>query len=185
MDCLVLNAAWEPVARVELRRAVRLWLKQKAEVIESYEDRRIGVNEWKVPSVVRLVKAIRRNPRQVKFSRENVYARDGGCCQYCSRKVRRDDFTYDHVIPRSQGGQTSWTNVAVSCPPCNQRKGGRTPEQAGMKLRSVPRKPKAHELPERLLYRIEWRPGMPDTWRAYMRDTTYWKGEMQSDEKAA
>jgi hypothetical protein len=83
------------------------------------------------------------------------------------------------VVPRAQGGKTTWENVVICCVPCNQRKGGRTPSQAGMRLRSTPVKPKS--LPARLRIVIGWQKGMPTSWRAWMRDFSYWNGELESD----
>ena len=86
----------------------------------------------------------RRTKKGVKFSRENVYTRDHGMCQYCSRKIPRTEATYDHVTPRRLGGLTRWENIVIACIECNRDKGGRTPEQAGMKLRQKPVKPKSN-----------------------------------------
>ena len=115
--------------------------------------------------------------RAIKFSRHNVWARDGGRCQYCGARVHRDEFTYDHVVPRARGGKTEWANVVVSCVPCNQKKGGRTPEQAGMALRSMPVRPK--KLPDAGGLGIPWREGMPESWRAWLRDTVYWTATLE------
>lgn len=180
MDTLVLNVAWQPVARISWERAFILWFEKKVEIVEEYEDRKIrsATSEWAMPSIVRFVKTIKRNRKGVKFSRENVFARDGGKCVYCMTKVERSDFTYDHVIPRSQGGQTTWQNVAVACTPCNQKKGGRTPEQARMPMPKTLYKPRADQLSEALLMHVSWRPGMPESWKAFMRDTLYWKDSL-------
>jgi 5-methylcytosine-specific restriction endonuclease McrA len=77
----------------------------------------------------------------MKFSRQNLYFRDRGKCQYCGTSFESKDLTYDHVIPRSKGGQTEWTNIVTSCLPCNLKKGGRTPEEAGMCLVRRPKVP--------------------------------------------
>src|SRR5262245_7675318 len=145
MDTLVLNAGYEPVARVGWQRAVTLLFLGKVEVVEEYEDKEVHSVTFalRMPSVVRFLRAIRGAKKLgLKFSRENVYLRDHGRCQYCQRKVPRHEATYDHVLPRSQGGHTSWENVVIACLPCNQKKGGRTPEQARMILRVAPAKPK-------------------------------------------
>jgi hypothetical protein len=83
-----------------------------------------------------------------------------------------DDFTYDHVTPRVQGGQTRWENVVISCIPCNQKKGGRRPEQAKMKLLSVPVKPKNQ--PGGMSFTFRYKDGMPEAWRKWIRDQAYW-----------
>jgi 5-methylcytosine-specific restriction endonuclease McrA len=77
----------------------------------------------------------------VTFSRRNVAKRDHSTCQYCGAQPGADDLTIDHVVPRSQGGQSSWTNCVAACLDCNARKADRTPEQAGMRLRKVPSRP--------------------------------------------
>jgi 5-methylcytosine-specific restriction endonuclease McrA len=90
-----------------------------------------------------LLQAYDHLPRaRVRFSRLNIYARDRNTCQYCSRRPQRAELNLDHVIPRSRGGMTSWENVVCSCVPCNLRKGGRTPEEAHMKLHRLPARPR-------------------------------------------
>src|SRR5512141_1379614 len=173
MDTLVLSHAYVPVARVGWKRAVTLLFEGKVEVIEEYEDRTVRsvTLEFKVPSIIRFLRKIRDRKRAVKFSRENVYARDHGCCQYCGNRVLRPEATYDHVIPRSQGGHTRWENVVICCTPCNQRKGGRTPAQAGMQLRSVPVKPKS--LPETLRLTFLFDRNAPPSWHQFAQSYAY------------
>ena len=179
METLVLNPGYEPVARVPWQRAVTLLFLGKVEVVEEYDDREIRsvTFVFKMPSVVRLLRALRGARKAIKFSRENVYARDGGRCQYCGAGVRRDEITYDHVVPRALGGKTTWENIVTACIGCNQRKGGRTPEQAGMKLRSSPVKPK--RLPETFRVTFTFRKGMPESWRSFLRSHSYWNGELE------
>lgn len=180
-ETLVLSQSYEPVARVSWQRAVTLIWEGKVEVVEEYEDwtvRSVTI-ELKVPSVIRFLKRVIGKKRSVKFSRENVYARDSGRCQYCANKVSRPEATYDHVLPRSQGGGTRWENIVIACVPCNQRKGGRTPEQARMTLLSVPVKPK--KLPDSLKLTFTWQKGMPESWRSWLRSVSYWNGELASD----
>jgi 5-methylcytosine-specific restriction endonuclease McrA len=149
------------------------------EVVEEYDDKEIRAVTFtiKMPSVVRFLRAIRGKKKAVKFSRQNVYARDGGRCQYCASKVARFEATYDHVVPRSKGGKTTWENIVIACVPCNQKKGGRTPEQAHMKLRTTPVRPK--KLPEVLSITFTFQPGMPDAWRTWLRDVAYWNAELE------
>src|SRR5262249_45041146 len=151
------------------------------EVVEEYQDRTIRsvTFEIKMPSVVRFLRALRGRKKGVKFSRENVYTRDGARCQYCLGKVARPEATYDHVVPRAQGGQTTWENVVIACVPCNQRKGGRTPSQAGMSLQSRPAKPK--KLPDALRITFTWQRGDPPSWRNWLRDVVYWNSELDND----
>ena len=181
METLVLSHSYEPIARVSWQRAITLLIEQKVEIIEEYEDWKIRsvTLEFKVPSVIRFLKKVFGKKRAVKFSRENVYARDHGRCQYCSNKIPRAEATYDHVTPRAKGGQTRGENIVISCVPCNQKKGGRTPEQAGMRLLSAPVKPK--KLPDTLRLTFTYRKDMPESWRTWLRDVAYWNSELDQD----
>src|SRR5262249_5839918 len=99
--------------------AVTLLFEGKVEVIDEYEDRfiRSVTFEIKMPSVIRFLRAVRARKRTPKFSRENVYARDSGRCQYCTRKIQRHEATYDHVTPRAPGARPTWGTVASGCVP--------------------------------------------------------------------
>lgn len=180
-ETLVLNASYQPVARIPWQRAITLLFLGKVEVIEEYEDKTIRsvTFEVKMPSVVRFFRMLKRRKPVIRFSRENVYARDHGSCQYCGQKVARSEATYDHVVPRSQGGKTNWDNIVIACVPCNQFKGGRTPDQARMRLKSAPSKPT--KLPDTLRLTFSWDKGMPDSWRNWLRDLTYWHGSLEED----
>ncbi len=143
MRVLVLNASYEPLQIISVRRAVILLLQEKAELVEAAQQQlRAAGFAMDVPLVIRLVRYIR-IPRQMKLpcSRRGVIARDRETCQYCGIQPGRAQLTIDHVVPRSQGGQTVWDNVVTACRDCNRKKGGRTPEQANMQLRTVPRQP--------------------------------------------
>ncbi len=140
---LVLNASYEPLRIVSLRRAVTLLIQQKVELVEAAAQRlRAQGMSFAVPLVVRLVRyvAIPRS-RKLPCSRRAVLARDGEACQYCGAQPGRAHLTIDHVLPRSQGGTTAWENVVAACAACNHRKANRTPQQAGMKLARQPRRP--------------------------------------------
>ncbi len=180
MDTLVLSQSYQPMGRVSIRRAVNYLLKGKVEVVEAYEDRQVTsvTASFQLPSVVRFLYRIIRKKKAVKFSRANVYERDNGKCQYCGKRVAQADFTYDHVLPRKQGGKTVWENVVVSCIPCNQRKGSKTPAQAGMKLRSRPVRPK--KLSNTWRVTITWQEGMPPSWRDFLAAYTYWNEPLDS-----
>ncbi|GAB4559325.1 MAG: HNH endonuclease [Anaerolineae bacterium] len=141
---LVLNATYEPLSIVSLKRAIVLLLKEKAEIVEAAEAvLRSEHFSLPVPLVIRLVYYVR-IPRRLSLplTRRTVMARDHYTCQYCGAQPGRADLTIDHVIPRSQGGETTWDNVVTACRPCNQRKGNRTPEQAGMTPLSHPARPR-------------------------------------------
>lgn len=142
-EVLVLNASYEPLRIVSLRRAVILLIQQKAEMVEAAAHRlRAQGMTFAVPLVVRLVRyvAIPRS-RRLPCSRRGVLARDHETCQYCGAQPGRVHLTIDHVLPRSQGGTTTWENVVAACEACNHRKGNRTPQQAGMTLARLPRRP--------------------------------------------
>jgi 5-methylcytosine-specific restriction endonuclease McrA len=139
---LLLNSTFEPLRVVTWKRAIIMVMLGKVEVIEEYERaiRGIRVSIY-LPAVIRLNRFIRRKTPIVKFSRQNLYVRDRGVCQYCGTPFEHKELTYDHVVPRSKGGQTEWTNVVSCCTACNLRKGGRTPEEAGMPLIKKPKAP--------------------------------------------
>ncbi len=180
-DTLVLNASYEVLGLITWQRAMTLLFEGKIEVVEEYEGRDLRSVSLtiRMPSVVRFLKFIRGRKRAVKFSRENIFARDGGRCQYCAEAVKRSEFTYDHVVPRRLGGQTNWTNVVTCCLPCNQRKGGRTPAEANMLLRSKPIKPT--KMPDQISFTLSFHKNMPPSWRQWLTDVAYWNGDMEQE----
>jgi 5-methylcytosine-specific restriction endonuclease McrA len=140
---LVLNASYEPLQLVSIRRAVVLLLQEKAELVEAAEQRlRAQGFSLEVPIVIRLVRYIR-IPRRMRLpcSRRGVLARDRETCQYCGAQPGRAHLTIDHVLPRAQGGLTTWEIVVAACAACNHRKANRTPQQAGLALTGPPRRP--------------------------------------------
>ena len=148
MGCLALNASFEPLTIVPARRAVRLVLDGKAEILEVDGERafRSERDEIPLPLVIRLVRFVhvpRRFRRQV--TNTFLFARDGYSCQYCGRHRSelkgRQFLTRDHILPVSRGGGNSWDNVVTSCSPCNNRKGDRVPEEVGMRILSDPGEP--------------------------------------------
>lgn len=137
---LVLNASYEPLHIASAKRAITLVQYGVAEVLEDSADVvRSPSTVMAIPSVIRLRRYVRR-PRAhpVPFNRRNVLRRDFYTCQYCGA---RTELTLDHVTPRSRGGRHTWENVVVACRDCNQAKGNRTPEEAGLVLRVPPRAP--------------------------------------------
>lgn len=179
METLLLTQGYQPVARVSWQRAMTLLCLGKVEVVDEYEDRDVRSVSvtFKMPSVVRFLRDVRRKKRVVKFSRENVYARDKGKCQYCLNAVPRHKATYDHVVPKSKGGRTTWDNIVIACMQCNQDKKALTPSQAGMKLRSKPVRPKS--LPNVFTFTMAWQPDMPLSWKDFMASYTYWHNELE------
>jgi len=175
MDTLVLDMSYIPIGRISWRRAVLKLLKGTAEVVEEYDDREIhcGQFTWKMPSIIRVLRqVVGMFRRGVKFNRANIYFRDKGRCAYCGCKVSMDDFEFEHVIPKNQGGKTSWENIVASCSACNQRKRNRTPEQARMRLRTKPVKPKY--VPGSILSLFKDPDHVPKTWRDYLMSIGYW-----------
>ena len=137
---LVLNQNYEPLNVCNTRRALVLVDGGKAEVLEhAFGDIRTPSRAIPRPSVIRLVYMIKRPRPRVRLTRREVFMRDQYTCQYCGLKTR--DLTLDHVIPRTQGGRTSWENLVTACRACNHTKGGRTPQAAHMTLRSTPSQP--------------------------------------------
>ncbi len=128
---LVLNADLGPLHRVPLKHAIRMLLRQVAEIHEAEPDRLIGV--FPVPRVLRLVRYVVTRWRYAagpSWSRSGVLRRDGNRCGYCGASAT----TVDHIRPRSRGGRNTWGNTVAACYPCNQRKADRTPGEAGMRL---------------------------------------------------
>ena len=190
---LVLNRSYFPVHVTSVRRAVCLLYQGIAKAVD-HQYRTFDFNSWsdlssalhddtislvdrviRVPRVILLIGYDRVPKRQVRFSRFNVFARDNNTCQYCGEKLPRSELNLDHVVPRSQGGLSTWENMVCSCFTCNRVKGGRMPAEAGMRL---VRKP----------FRPEWTPFMLETfsfkryheWRPYLNmvDAAYWNTEL-------
>jgi 5-methylcytosine-specific restriction endonuclease McrA len=190
---LVLNRSYLPVHVTSVRRAFTMLYQGVARVVdEQYEtfdfetwrdlavragDDSIGVvgGLIRVPRVILLIAFDRMPKRHVRFSRINVYARDRSTCQYCGKRFSRSELNLDHVIPRSQGGRTTWENVVCSCVDCNRRKGGRTPAQAGLRLIAPPRRPRWTPMAGVLVGRR----GYPE-WRPFLSivDASYWNAEL-------
>jgi 5-methylcytosine-specific restriction endonuclease McrA len=172
---LLLSRGYEPIQVISWQRAITLLALDKVDVVDSYDAAvRASSLVVYIPAVVRLRNAVRRFAKPVKFSRVNIYARDHYRCQYCSVRCTTNELTYDHVVPRSRGGRTSWENIVSCCYACNRRKANRTPAEAGMKLLASPVRP-------------TWMPAVqiqvsarsvPDAWRDYV----YWTGQIDGDD---
>jgi len=193
---LVLNRSYLPVHVTTVRRAFSLLYRGVAKAVDE-EYRTFGFHDWselstlgcesiglvdhfvRVPRVILLVSFDKVPRRDVRFSRHNIFVRDAGMCQYCGRRKARSDLNLDHVVPRAAGGLTTWENIVCACIDCNRRKGGRTPEQAGMKLCRKPKRPAWTPFVARNLasacYR-EWRPFLSGI------DGAYWNVELDTDE---
>ncbi|MDF2157186.1 HNH endonuclease [Algoriphagus sp. CAU 1675] len=137
---LVLNLDHSPVAVVSAQKAIVLTLLDKANVLSTYDllEIRTVSRSFEYPAVIRLNHYKNIPYRGVLLNRVNLFRRDKGECQYCGSKRH---LTIDHVIPKSKGGKTNWTNLITACNRCNVNKGDKTPEQTGMNLRTFPFKP--------------------------------------------
>ena len=166
MRTLLLTPWMAPQKVIPWERAVVLVVLGKVDVLEQYDEAiRSPSLELRTPAVVRLKKAGRATKQSVRFSRINVYTRDGFRCQYCGEKKEMRELNYDHVVPRHRGGKTAWENIVTSCYACNDRKGSRTPEEAGMTLRRKPFKPSSLPVASVLPAR---RSEMPEAWLPYL-----------------
>ena len=155
----MLNRSYLPVHVTSVKRAFALLYQGVAQAVDekyrtfdfdSWRDlaiemhhERLGIvgGFIRVPRVLLLMAYERVPKRHVRFSRFNIFARDNNTCQYCGKRFSRTDLNLDHVMPRSRGGVSTWENIVCSCHACNRRKGGRTPEEAGMMLIRRPRRP--------------------------------------------
>ena len=201
---LVLNRLYVAIQVISVRRAFCLLCKDLAEVVSvengSYATYNFQswreVSEWKaqvegkrdhedwiravnfeiqVPRVIRLLSYDLFPRNIVKFNRRNIFLRDENRCQYCGHKYSTQQLSLDHVIPRSQGGQTNWENIVCACLKCNVRKGGRTPYQAGMKLYKKPVKPKRSPMLSHQLTIVKY-----ESWKQFL-DEAYWTGELEHE----
>ena len=197
---LVLNRSYMAVHVVDMKRAFSLLFKDEAEVVTVEEDRYLTYDwdTWKdvakarddfphheydwihtvslripVPKVIRLFGYNRVPTRQVKFNRRNIYARDENTCQYCAKRFSTTELTIDHVVPRTLGGPTSWTNVVVACTKCNSRKGGRKLHETGMKLLKAPAAPKRSPVIALKIRSPRYR-----TWTRFLSEA-YWEVELK------
>lgn len=161
---LVLNQNYEPLNVCRARRAVVMLWGGKAEVLENNSDIMHSPSvSIRIPSVIRLVYMIKRPRMQRRLSRREVFIRDNYTCQYCGQETR--DLTIDHVVPRFLGGEHTWENLASACKSCNQRKAGRPPDKAGMKLRRKPFAPPPG--PHYLMYQL---PMNHPEWQKYVEN---------------
>jgi len=139
----LLLAPWYfPIKILRWEDAVKMVYERTVDVLAEYEETVSSPSvTWRVPAVVRLRKLEKGKARGVRFSRPNVYQRDGYCCQYCGKRKPASQLSYDHVVPRSAGGRTDWTNIVTACRPCNTRKDSQTCDEAGMFPLKTPRRP--------------------------------------------
>ena len=158
---LVLNQDYQALTITSVQRATVMVLLQKAELIEAEASRFVRSTTCRVPwpSIVRLKAYVRVPYKRILLTRKNVIRRDRHRCQYCGDKER---LTMDHVLPKSRGGKDSWDNLVTACVPCNNRKGSRTPEEAGMELARKPFRPSY------VMYIRDYVGSLDDTWKPYL-----------------
>ena len=198
---LVLNRLYMAVHVVNVRRAIALLFRELAEVIHIEAGRYVNYDflswreisqlklefeerdpqsDWlqsvhfavEIPRVIRLLSYDKVPRRGMRFNRRNVFARDGNRCQYCGKRFVTSELSLDHVRPRSQGGEMGWGNIVCCCVACNSRKGGRTPEQAGMRLVRVPKRPRHNPLLRGKLQNPKY-----ESWKAFLSDA-YWNVDL-------
>jgi 5-methylcytosine-specific restriction endonuclease McrA len=173
---LVLNADYTPLSYYPLslwpwQTAVKAMFLERVDVIAHYErEVRSATTRLRLPSVIALKQYVKPSAHPA-FTRFNLFLRDRFQCQYCGSPK---DLTFDHVIPRSQGGRTTWENVATACSPCNLRKGGRTPREAGIRLMQTPHRPTTWQLQD------HGRSYPPNHLHESWLDWLYWDIELQA-----
>ena len=188
---LILNRNWQPVNVATVARALVLLWNEAARVVDPETYQLFTWADWsriaprdgdafiqavrqrlRVPEVIVLAEYDRLPSAAVSFSRRNVFKRDHWTCQYCDVQPGSEELTIDHVVPRSQGGTSTWDNCVLSCIDCNKRKADRTPQQAGMKLRKAPVRPTWKPMYARHEVRIE-------SWSKFVSET-YWNVPLQN-----
>lgn len=200
---LVLNRLYVAIQVMSVRRAFCLLCKDLAEVVHidadgsyigfnfetwqeisqfrtalesdsSHEDWIQSVNfRIQVPRIIRLLQYDHFPKNVVKFNRRNIFLRDENRCQYCGHKFPTHQLSLDHVMPRSRGGQTSWDNIVCACLRCNVRKGGRTPQEANMRLFRKPVKPRRSPILCQQLTHVKYQ-----SWKTFL-DESYWTVELR------
>ncbi len=174
---LILNADFRPLSYFPLsiwswQEAVKAIFRESVVVISEYERIvRSPTQELKLPSVLAL-KEFAPSARKPAFTRFNVFLRDHWSCQYCGDEFRTSDLTFDHVIPRSRGGRTSWDNIVAACHDCNLLKGSYLPHECSMYPRTAPRQPTVYELQD------NGRKFPPNFLHESWRDFLYWDTEL-------
>ena len=192
---LVLNRLWQAVNVCSARRAFSLLFQGHAQVVWRDADNNYLTHDFRswhdfsqaepgaemvrsvrfdirVPTVVVLLLFDRLPSKEVKLTRQNIYERDNHTCQYCARKLDREDLNLDHVLPRQRGGATTWENVVCSCIPCNTRKGNRLPHEASMALLKEPKRPRW-----RPFIHLTYSSAVHESWRHFV-DVGCWSVEL-------
>jgi 5-methylcytosine-specific restriction endonuclease McrA len=156
---LVLNANYSPMTVCTAKRAITLYFLDKIDVLSNYNDKvHSPTVSLELPSVIKIKTYIKNNSMSVEISRKNILVRDNYTCQYC--ETHSNALTVDHIIPKFRGGQDIWENLVGACKNCNQKKGTRTPEEAGMPLIKKPKRPNRIHYFQRYVKakQTDWRP---------------------------
>jgi len=162
---LKLDSSYRPLEIVDAMEALVLCLIGKAYAVETYKQKVRSVSEsFDLPAVIVLTRYVKFKFKTISPTRKNIIWRDENRCQYCAKEYESKILTLDHIVPRSKGGKNTWLNLVASCKKCNQKKGNRTPEQAGMKLIRVPERPKTT-----IFNMLEIRQ-VNDLWKNYLWD---------------
>jgi len=175
---LVLNADFRPLSYFPLslwswQETVKAVFLDRVNVVEEYDHAVSSPSfEIQLPSVISLKEFVPMS-RRPAFTRFNVFLRDGFACQYCGGSFIAPELTFDHVVPRSRGGRTTWENVVTSCSPCNLRKGNRMPDRCGMQPINPPEQPSAWHLQQ------QGRAFPPNHLHEHWRDYLYWDSELE------
>jgi len=156
---LVLNANYSPMTVCTAKRAITLYFLDKIDILSNYREKVHSPSIiLDIPSVIKIKTYIKNHNMAVEISRKNVLERDNYTCQYCLKQSNA--LTVDHVIPKFRGGQDIWENLVAACKECNQKKAERMPEDAGMTLKTKPKRPnRIHYFQKYVKERqIDWRP---------------------------
>lgn len=161
-EVLLLNYTYEALHVTSLKRAIKLLVADKAEIVKTLDGKKVHspTITLSVPTIIRLLYFVTRPHLEVSLTRKNILLRHNYTCQYCGIRDPKN-MTVDHVVPKSMGGRTTWENLVSACKSCNSKKQGHFLHQAKMRLLSKPRKPKL----------IPWRPfrkEVPDAWLPFL-----------------
>lgn len=162
---LLLDTNYQAQAFISLRKAIKHIYKEKTDVLASWENDFLYFGEnskIEYPAILRLKNPIKRNYYNTSFNRPAIIKRDNARCQYCNKKLTAAQITIDHIVPRSQGGQNTFVNCVVACHSCNNSKGDRTPDKAGLTLIKTPINPVFSSIRYSLESNEPWHPDWND-----------------------
>lgn len=194
---LVLNKSWTPIKVITLEKALKKVIgthpdgTPKARIIDPVHDfQSLTWEDWtllrpdegeagmqsvnaifRIPKVIQYTQYDKIPSHKVNYNRRTIYKRDKNTCQYCGKKKPTSELSIDHVVPKCQGGKSIWTNVVVACTKCNAKKAGRTPQEAHMKLLSVPKKP---------AFNFDVGDTRVHEWQAFLGEL-YWLTELENE----